>query len=268
MAKQTQRGLLGKNISLNAAPGLLQLVMIPGINNSARLWDNVTTQLPAWVQTHAVDCPPLDNVEAIADALLETLPKRFCLAGFSFGGYVALAMLAKAPERISGLALINTNAASDTDAQRVIRGQSIAKAQAGEHKALVDATVSVVFHADSLKNESIKKIRTQMVSEYGAERFIAHLQASMSRPERNELISQLDIPALVVAADQDQVITTHVQKAMADSIPQADYKTIQRAGHMMPLEKPAELAHTLGTWLDKHRDGLKPAVQKQLKQLN
>ena len=69
------------------------LVLLPGLNNTRAVFDGVLRALPARVQAMALDNPPLETVDAIAQALLPQLPGRFWLAGFSFGGYVALALL-------------------------------------------------------------------------------------------------------------------------------------------------------------------------------
>jgi len=84
------------------------LVLVPGLNNTHAVFDGVVKALPAEVRAHAVNNPALDSVDAIAQALLPTLPNRFWLAGFSFGGYVALAILAAVPERVQGIAMLCT----------------------------------------------------------------------------------------------------------------------------------------------------------------
>ena len=73
------------------------LVLVPGLNNTSAVFDGVVRALPPQVQARTVDNPPLETVEAIAQVLLQQLPERFWLAGFSFGGYVALALLEAAP---------------------------------------------------------------------------------------------------------------------------------------------------------------------------
>jgi pimeloyl-ACP methyl ester carboxylesterase len=86
---------------MTQAPHDADLVLVPGLNNTHAVFDGVVAALPPAIHAHALDNPALDTVEAIAAAHLAALPARFWLAGFSFGGYVALAMLALAPERIA-----------------------------------------------------------------------------------------------------------------------------------------------------------------------
>ena len=225
------------------------LALVPGLNNSRRVWDGVVAGLGAAAACHALDCPPLETVEEVADALLAQLPQRFFLCGFSFGGYVALAMLERAPERVAGLALVNTGATADNDAQRAARQKAIATAQTGGHEAMVTAQASVVFHAASLGNPAMMQTRVQMVREYGAARLIAHARACMARPDRTAVLAAARCPVLVVAAADDRVIPTAAQKVLAQSLPAARYVEIEAAGHMLPLEQPAALADALRPWL-------------------
>ena len=91
------------------------LVLLPGLNNTAAVFDRMLPHLSQGCTPLAIDHPALPTVEAIASAVLPRLPARFWLAGFSFGGYVALALLESVPERIEGLALICTAPAADAN---------------------------------------------------------------------------------------------------------------------------------------------------------
>ena len=76
------------------------LVLIPGLNNTAAVFDRLQSclrEVDPSIQPIALDNPALESVDAIAQAHLQRLPDRFWLAGFSFGGYVAMALLAIAP---------------------------------------------------------------------------------------------------------------------------------------------------------------------------
>ena len=54
---------------------------------------------------------------------------------------------------------------------------------------------------------------------------------------------------LVVCGDDDRVIPVKLQQRMAEATPGARFVLIPEAGHMMPLEKPGELAAALRDWL-------------------
>jgi pimeloyl-ACP methyl ester carboxylesterase len=225
------------------------LALVPGLNNTAQVWDGAMAGLAGAADCRALDCPALDTVEAVADALLAQLPQRFFLAGFSFGGYVALAMLERAPQRVAGLALVNSSTRADTDPQRAARAKSILAAQAGEHESLMAAQAGMVFHPSSLANAALMAQRSAMVRDYGSARFVAHLKACSQRPDRTALLAASACPVLVVAARDDRVIPADLQRATVQAMPHARFVEIADAGHMMPLEQPAALAQALRTWI-------------------
>ena len=226
-----------------------ELALIPGLNNTAAVWDGVIPQLGAAVRCHAFDNLAADNLDAIADDWLARLPPRFHLAGFSFGGYVALAMLAKAPERVAGIAMICTSPFADIPGQVTAREKSIATAREGGYRAMVAAQASAAFHPDSLKDASLMARREAMVDAYGAERFVAHQRAALARPDRTALLAAYPDPLLIVAAAGDNAFPLKIMQRLADAVPQARFEIVERSGHLLPMERPGVLAEILNDWL-------------------
>ena len=109
----------------------LPIVLIPGLNCSARLYAEQIPVLwrfgPVTVADHTRD----DNMDAIAARILAATPPRFALAGLSMGGYLALTIVRQAPERVQKLALLDTSARPETPEQTTRRKPQIALAQSG-----------------------------------------------------------------------------------------------------------------------------------------
>ncbi len=61
------------------------------------------------------------DIGAIAVAILAAAPERFALAGLSFGGYISLEIMRRAPHRVDRLALLNTTARDDVERRRGLR---------------------------------------------------------------------------------------------------------------------------------------------------
>jgi pimeloyl-ACP methyl ester carboxylesterase len=224
------------------------LVLIPGLNNTAAVWNGVVAALPNGVQALAQDNPALESVEAIAQALLAGLPDRFWLAGFSFGGYVALAMLEAAPERIAGIAMVCTGPHADPPAARERRLAALDAVAQGQYVEMIERQAANAFHPDSLSDMAMMQARSAMVRAYGAERYAAHVRATMVRPDRSHLLDG-GKPTLVVTASHDTVITPASVATYAAAISGAQHHVVQGAGHLVPMEKPAELAKLLAEWM-------------------
>ena len=226
------------------------LALVPGLNNTAAVWDLVRERLPASIDSVALENSPLADVDAIAREHLAQLPPRFHLCGFSFGGYVALAICALAPERVRGLAMLATSAGADTDAQRGVRRASISRANAGGYEAMLDAIVGRVFHPSCLDDADLMARRRAMVAAYGPGRFVAHTQACIDRPDRSALYASLRVPLLVAGGDEDLVIPPAVQRGLAALNPAARFESLPATGHMAPLERPQAVADLLARWVE------------------
>ena len=227
----------------------MKFLFVPGINNTAATFDGVARAMPARHDTIAVNCAALPDVDAIARDLLARAPDQFVVAGHSFGGYVALAMLAAGPDRVTGIVLMNSNDSADPETVAEGRLDKARKADEGGYAELAEAASARAYHPDNSGRADLMAERHAALSGYGAERFAAHMRASAARPDRSVLLKNCGKPILVVSGDADVVIPTARQVEMAKRL-RAEQRTIAIAGHMLPAEQPDALAATLTAWAD------------------
>ena len=109
----------------------LPVVLIPGLNCSARLYAEQIPVLwrfgPVTVADHRRD----DTMAAIARRILAAAPPRFALAGLSMGGYIAFEIMRQAPQRVAKLALLDTGARPEAPEQTERRRPAMEKAKSG-----------------------------------------------------------------------------------------------------------------------------------------
>src|SRR5258708_14170939 len=109
--------------------GLPALVLVHGFPLDGRMWREQVAALSDIRQVIAPDLPghgenpsgsPLGSMDALAESLGALLDGQGLgavdLAGFSMGGYVALAFCARFPDRVRSMALIDIRTAPDSDA--------------------------------------------------------------------------------------------------------------------------------------------------------
>ncbi|HMS78274.1 MAG TPA: alpha/beta hydrolase [Burkholderiaceae bacterium] len=231
----------------------VELVALHGLNNSPEVWSGVAdTMRTADLRWHRPLLPALDRVESIAAHLLDALPGRFSLAGFSFGGYVALAMLEAAPDRIDRFVLVCSASRADPEAAREHRRKAIASLEVGgvdAHRALVAAQAPLTMHPSRVGDPALLAIRDRMVATYGPQRLVAHLRASIERPDRTGVLAGWPGPRHLVAAADDRVVTAALMAGVAADAPGATMTTVPDSGHLLPIERPAALAAALDAWL-------------------
>src|SRR5262249_31798887 len=124
----------------------LPMVLIPGLNCSARLYAEQVPFLwrfgPVQVADHTRD----DSMDAIATRVLAAAPPRFALAGLWWGGYVALTIGRRAPGRAKGPALLAPSARPKTWEQPARRKPQIALAEAGRFAEVPPLQFPVFVH--------------------------------------------------------------------------------------------------------------------------
>jgi len=107
------------------------LLLIPGMMCDARLFTPQINEFSATrsVQVAAVtDCK---SIEDMAQKVLDSAPQHFALAGLSMGAMVAMEILQRAPERVTRVALMDTNSQSETPAIAAMREPQIVGVMAG-----------------------------------------------------------------------------------------------------------------------------------------
>ena len=185
----------------------LPTVLVGGLNCSVRLYAEQIPALwqfgPVTVADHRRD----DSITAIARRILAGAPPRFALAGLSMGGYVALALWARYPERVRALMLMDTRAAADTpEAARSREEMARVVETTGSTKHVVDAMIPKLFSEEtrSHRPQLIPTVRAGM--ERNPPRAVAGaLRGMAQRPDRTGLLASITVPTLVLVGAHDAI---------------------------------------------------------------
>ncbi|MGH8845831.1 MAG: alpha/beta fold hydrolase [Polaromonas sp.] len=232
---------------------MTSLVLVGGLNNTPAIWADVTTALnaalPDRLTLHTPVLPALNSTEAISRELLASLPARFSYVGFSFGGFVGLAMLEAEPHRFERFALVCSSTQADAESSRPARLKAMEIAAGGGHTQMIAKGFPHTVHPDRLDDAALIACREKMVPLYGAERFIAHMQACLDRPDRTEVLRRFDGPKLLVTTSHDKVVPPQLVRDVAGKVPDARFRLIEQSGHLLPLEQPSALLTELVDWL-------------------
>ncbi len=168
--------------------------------------------------------------------------ERVYLGGHSMGGYIALAFAEKYPEHLAGLALIATNAGSDSEEKKKQR-YADADAILKQGSAILADTLSPKLSNDA----QIRELTRKMIAATDPKGLANTQIAIAKRPERLNVLERLTCPILIVAGKEDQIIPVAAVKAMAAANPEAHLVFIPGAGHMPMLEAPRTLGALLIT---------------------
>ena len=169
----------------------------------------------------------------------EGFPAKWIVCGLSMGGYVALEFWNRHRDLVAGLVLSNTKASTD-DANGVANRQAvIEQAQsAGNASVTLPMLPKLLFRESIQTNPDLVEYVQTMMLGVPVETLVRSQQAMLSRKCFTNELSSLDIPTLVLAASHDLITPVTVMESMAASIPQSEFKVIEKAGHLAPMENP------------------------------
>lgn len=226
------------------------LVFLPGSLCDARVWQPVYGALRA--QYPCINRPGLSGA-SIADMAARTLAAvsgPLLPVGLSMGGIVALEMWRQAPQRIDALALFGTNPGPDTPERRQGRDSQLALAARDGMAALARERLAPAFLAPAAAGaEPFTSTVVSMAMEAGAPALAAQSEALSGRADSWPALPLIAVPVLVAYGSADRVCPPDGHLRMAGLLRRGTLVTLENAGHLAPLEQPAESAQALRTWL-------------------
>jgi pimeloyl-ACP methyl ester carboxylesterase len=225
------------------------LLLLPGLLNTRRLFDRQIADLTDAADVVVPELWHHDSIGAMAEAALEAAPDRFALGGFSMGGYVCFEILRRAPERVTHLALMDTQAVPDTPEASARRRGFIEQTKLGRFHGVQPSLLPQIVHRDRLGDQSVIQPIVEMAGEVGADGFCRSQVAMIARPDSRRLLVDIKVPTLVLVGRQDLATPLARAEEMAADISHSRLVVIEQCGHMGPLEKPAEVSAALRRWL-------------------
>ncbi|PSL21783.1 alpha/beta fold hydrolase [Shimia abyssi] len=227
------------------------LVLIPGMMCDARVFEDQILKLTL-DRAVMIAVPTLgERIEDMAAMLLNQLPERFALAGFSMGGMVAMDILRRAPERVTRIALMDTSPLPETPAGAAEYEPWIVGAMAGKLDEVLRSFMRPDYLAPGVGRAQILARFHEMGMGLGADLFIRQARAMQRRPDQQKTLRQCKVPALVMCGEHDQLTPPKRHSFMAELIPTAELHLIEEAGHFPTLERPKAVSAILGDWLAK-----------------
>ena len=224
------------------------LVLLPGMMCDARLF---LPQIAA-IHDRAVTVAPItagDTTAALAEAVLAHAPPRFALAGLSMGGIVAMEVLAQAPGRVAGLCLMDTNPKAEHPAVAEGRGPQMERVRAGGLRAVMRDEMKPNYLADGPNRGAILDTCMAMAEALGPDVFLRQSRALRSRPDRQEALRAVAVPALVLCGREDALCPVHRHEGMHALIAGSRLAVLDGAGHLPTLEAPEAVTALLREWL-------------------
>jgi pimeloyl-ACP methyl ester carboxylesterase len=169
------------------------------------------------------------SIDDWAAQLLRDEYRSFVVVGLSMGGYCALAIARRAPERIPGLVLVSSRAEADSWDRRRARDDTISALRAG-------------------------RIPEDAEPDLPVEHLIDAQEAMRDRLDLTGVVESFGGPLLVCVGDQDELLSVDEAHALAETALDGRLEVFEGAGHFPNLEQPERFNEVLLDFLEQWKD--------------
>lgn len=229
---------------------MLPLLMLPGMMCTAELFSE---QINRFSSQRAVHVAPLigdETVQGLAETVLRQAPPQFALCGLSMGGIVALEVVRQAPERVKGLALLDTNHLAELDDVKRRRSPQMDKVRQGKLLEVMRDEMKPNYLSDGERKSDILLLCGAMALRLGDRAFLSQSIALRDRPDQRATLASVKVPTLILCGLEDRLCPVERHRLMHQLVPGSTLAIIAGAGHLPVLEQPEQTNQYLQDWLD------------------
>jgi pimeloyl-ACP methyl ester carboxylesterase len=210
----------------------MKVLLLHAMPLDERMWKS---QLEA-LAGEDVEAPNLydlggSSVDEWAEALLASTDDELAVIGASMGGYVALAMARKAPERVRGLLLVGSRVGADTPERRAVRDEQIR----------------------TLEEEGIEAWAPSAPAPPPPERTVDELaravQALRDRADSTDLARSFEGPLWIAVGDGDPFLPVEEAREIVEAAPNGRLEIFEDTGHFPSRDRPARFNELLREFL-------------------
>jgi len=224
----------------------LTLVFLPAMLCSDELYRPQIEGLRDLVESIALTVAEATMAEAAA-VVLRQAPPHFLLAGTSYGGSLALEVVARAPSRVVGLWLMGCSAGpyNDPTAAR-LRNDRV---QNGEFDAVVEELAGAITYEGGPHAVRAANSFRRMAKLAGPGVFLRQNTALLARRDRRADLVRIACPTLLVWGREDRFAAVQHGAEIGALISGARLVVLDGCGHLPTLERPDTTVALAREWL-------------------
>jgi pimeloyl-ACP methyl ester carboxylesterase len=178
-----------------------------------------------------------EDVAGLLDAL--EVPQAV-VVGHSMGGYAALAFAQAYSQRLLGLGMVTSQAAADTPERRAGRLVNAEEVQQNGMAGIADS-----MPARLTTQARLVPILRSLILATRPRGAAGILRGMAERPDMTPFLTEITVPAVVIAGALDLLVPMDKSVEMAQKLPDARLVMIPEAGHMAMMEFPERVAEEL-----------------------
>jgi pimeloyl-ACP methyl ester carboxylesterase len=230
------------------------IIFIHGSGGNSNLWKHQLNDIDGISSKIAIDLPShaqsdkfselsLELYVDVLNVLIDSLKlKEVILAGQSLGGAVIQSYYFKYPEKVSALVLIATGA------RLRVLPSTFEILKKGLQEFLKSSPIGAFY------KETSKEITDYYIKEASkTEREVFHDDYSIcDRFDVMDKMNLIKIPCLIICGKDDKLTPPKYGMYFNDKIERSELILIDKAGHIVMLEKPGEVNQSITAFIEKY----------------
>jgi len=225
-----------------------KLHLIPGTMCNEKLWAQVLPYLHSSVELVYLNIPREKNFDELAEHFNQLFGNDSVdLVGFSLGGYIATYFSLLYPQRVNKLFVISNSPTSLCSAELNQRTDSLQLVKKYGYKGISRHRAKTLLDAGS-EIDRLTEIILEMDKDLGEAEFISQYQYTSNRMDLSARVNELPRHTCFYYSVDDSLVSAQWLNEISKANPKLSVISTAGSGHMLPLEKPRELAQYLNYW--------------------
>ncbi|TJY69409.1 alpha/beta fold hydrolase [Arthrobacter sp. CAU 1506] len=238
----------------------LPIVLLHGVGLDRSMWDQLSPRLAESSERTvlALDLPghggqprlvqPVTLAE-LADDVASRLPGRAHLVGFSLGALVAQHLARYRPGLVASLTSVSS--VCRRTPQEAASVASRLENAATDFPGSVAASIERWFPAGSATDTAtVDGIRSTLLANDPQSYLHAYRVFATADAEIGAELGAIAVPSLAVTGDQDPGSTPEMTRRLGEAIPGTRTAVVAGTRHMLPVQRPDELARLITDFLN------------------
>lgn len=237
-----------------------RIALIHGVGLDGSMWKPVREYLEPEYDVQVLELlghgqrPPAPagiTLAELAADVAERLETNTHVVGFSLGALVAQHLARYRPDLVASLVSVASvcDRTSQEHAAVMVR---LASAES-DFPATIEASIRRWYPEESAVPAELIQATREVLRRNDPKSFLACYRVfATADAEIAPELPRVTIPSHAVTGELDAGSTPEMSARLAAAIPGCTYSIIPGARHMMPVERPQELAHTLTAFIKEH----------------